>query len=196
VLDEARKREGTLSPEARSKQWVVSSAERSWGVTAREENGREGEAWPISLSPSDLLFDASSHEAALSNAFADATSAIFIASAFLSARTIEALKESIVGALRRGVDLDFLWGYGDGSEQGGSAIDELKKLAYTARRDAFPGTLRFNREPSGSHAKVLLFDASGKMQVVVGSYNWLSAFGKGEASNVSVPSFLAAFTSK
>jgi hypothetical protein len=187
VLNEARRREGTISPEARARQWVAPTTERSWGGTQRDEAESDVErAWPVSLAADDVLWDGASHEAALLRALAEAVSSIFVASAFLNSRTIEILKEPILGALRRGVDVDLLWGYGDGSDHGSSALEELKKIAYTARRDGLPGALRFNRDASGSHAKVLLFDASGTMQAVIGSYNWLSASGKGEATNVSV----------
>src|SRR5262249_54006369 len=37
------------------------------------------------------------------------------------------------------------------------------------------GRLRFNHEPSGSHAKLLLWDGTSGWRACVGSYNWLSS---------------------
>lgn len=59
-------------------------------------------------------------------------------------------------------------------------------MAYDAKRTEGAGTLRYNREPSGSHAKLLLADSLTGTSAIVGSYNWLSAPGHTDTPNVSI----------
>ena len=100
---------------------------------------------------------------------------------------VEALREPLLAALRRGVNVELLWGYGAGAEPSGAVVEGLKKLAYEARRSSNAGALRFNSVASGSHAKMLICDAPAGMSTVIGSYNWLSAFkGQRQTANVSI----------
>ena len=180
----------TVSPRVRTRQWVDGGAvsERPWG--AGDRIGRDAipsGTWPAAVAERDLLSDGEEHDSLLVKALEEATSSIFIASAFLGRAAVEALRERLLGALRRGVNLDLLWGYAAGAEPGGAVLEGLKKLAYEARRAGYAGALRFNRVASGSHAKMLIFDAPMGMSAVIGSYNWLSAFnGRGRTTNVSI----------
>ena len=190
ILEEAKRRGMTVSPRVRTRQWVDGGgvSQRAW--IGRDRIGRDASpsgTWPADVAEVDLLCDGEEHDSLLVKALDEATSSIFIASAFLGKAAVEALREPLLGALRRGVNLDLLWGYAAGGEPGGAVLEGLKKLAYEAHRAGYAGALRFNRVGSGSHAKMLIFDAPTGISAVIGSYNWLSAFKRqGRTANVSI----------
>ena len=139
------------------------------------------------MAEDDLIFGGEEHDSFLVRALEEATSSVFVASAFVGETAVEALREPLLGALGRGVNLDLLWGYATGPEPGGAVLERLKKLAYDARRAGCKGALTFNQVASGSHAKMLIFDTPTGMSAVVGSFNWLSAFGgRRDTANVSI----------
>ena len=190
ILEEAKKRESTVSSSAQAKQWALGgdSSERAWSVAGRfDDEMYLGGIWSTDVAEGDLLFNGAEHDSLLLNALEEATSSVFVASAFLGTAAIEALRNPMLSALSRGVNLDLLWGCAAGGEPGGEVLEGLKKLAYEARRDSHAGALRFNRVASGSHAKLLICDVPAGMFAVIGSYNWLSAFsGQDGTANVSI----------
>ena len=131
-------------------------------------------SWPTTLSNDDFLFTAVEHERLAKLALDEAETSILIASAFASPKKLDLLRDSIIGALRRGVDVDLLWGYVDG-RAGPEATRDLLRWLRQLSYDGRPSSLRFNSRPSGSHAKLMLWDRSGGTAACVGSYNWLSA---------------------
>ena len=190
ILEEAKKREPSVSPSVRTREWPIEGTvgQRAWITGARiDRAAKPTGTWPADVAEGDLYCDGKEHDSLLLEALGEARSSIFIASAFLSEAALHALREPLLGALRRGVNLDLLWGYAAGAQPGGAVLDALKKLRYEARRAGCAGALRYNRIASGSHAKMLILDAPTGMCAVIGSYNWLSAFkGKGRSANVSV----------
>ena len=131
--------------------------------------------WPSTVSKDDFCFTANEHEELATAAFGEAKNSIFIASAFAKLERLELLRESINAALERGVNIDILWGNTAEGMQGQRAlVGWLSKVAYDARRDGW-GMLRFNKEPSGCHGKIMLWDGSDGFSACVGSYNWLAA---------------------
>ena len=180
ILEEAKRREMTVSPRVRTRRWIAGggASQRAWSAGSRVDRGLSpGGTWPADVAEGDLLCDGEEHDSLLVKVLEEATSSIFVASAFLGVTAVEALRERLLGALSRGVNLDLLWGDSAGAEAGGATLDELKKVAYEARRAGYTGVLKFNRVASGSHAKMLIFDAPMGMCAVIGSYSWLSAFG-------------------
>ena len=190
ILGEAKRRETTVSPRVRTRRWIDGGEAGLRASGARDGFDRDvspGGSWPADVAEGDLLCDGDEHDSLLVKALEEATSSIFVASAFLGNTAVEALREPLLGALRRGVNLDLLWGYAAGAEPGAPVLERLKKLAYESRRAGYAGALRFNRAASGSHAKMLIFDAPTGMSAVIGSYNWLSAFkGQDRTANLSV----------
>ena len=161
-----------------SLRWPV----RQRGGRPRLSNLDEGDTalvgtrfWPTTLSNDDFLFTATEHEHLAELALNEARTSILIASAFASPKKLELLRDSIIGALQRGVDVDLLWGYYVDGLVGPprDLLDWLRKLSYHARHGRW-GSLRFNSRPSGSHAKLMLWDRPGGVTACVGSYNWLS----------------------
>jgi hypothetical protein len=144
--------------------------------------------WTVTLTPQDFLYDAVVHDAFLREVLLKgATSSVFIASAFVTRSRLEAIRIEVAEALRRGVSIDLLWGYGAERE----ALNWLTNQATEAKREAWPGRVRFNRNASGSHAKLLLWDRSpNQFEACLGSCNWLSfspeATGAPKAAEVSV----------
>lgn len=192
ILEEARRREATVSAGARSREWVADGDTSGRGradVSGPDEDLRSTDGWMVELSESDLVFGGREHEFALTRALAEAVSSVFVASAFMSRTTLEALRESLLGTLRRGVNVDLLWGYSAHSDESDSALDGLRRIAYDAKRDGNVGVIRVNRSAAGSHAKLLLYDTAAGIEACLGSYNWLSAFdgtGRDSVLNVSV----------
>lgn len=183
IAEEARRREQAISPAARARTWNLGES-RGRREQVGESDGTK--AWPVQLRDSDVLCDDRMHAEHLRQALTEARTTVFVASAFLASQAIGLLKEPLSAALRRGVDVDLLWGYDEGGTGAGAPLEELKRIAYDARQAAGAGVLRFNKEASGSHAKLLLWDSSGGMHATVGSFNWLSAFGHDGGVNVSV----------
>lgn len=79
-----------------------------------------------------------------------------------------------MSALSRGVVIDILWGYNSGRSGEADGLDILKKISYEARNSRLKGRITFNRTPSMSHGKVIVWDRSGTFEACVGSFNWLS----------------------
>ncbi len=139
----------------------------------------------------DLLTDAPTHSRALRAALSDAKSTVVIASAFLDTAAIEGeFRSLIVAALKRGVQVNLLWGYSAGGDiqSTKTAIRWLRDIRREAGADQ--ALLRFNGEPTESHAKLLIYDTPEGHTAYVGSCNWLSTPLTGATdfvgSNVSV----------
>lgn len=138
----------------------------------------------IHLEADDLVVNSHEHQAVLHEALGNAASHVVACSAFVRAAVLKELAPSIGGALDRGVAVDLLWGYHSSAEKVTEALEFVKKLQYDHRQSA--GTLTCNEAPSGSHAKVLLWDTDGPaVNACIGSYNWLSA-GAGSMGELSV----------
>ena len=134
------------------------------------------ETWETDSTSTLLLSDHTSHVETLMRALAEAkaNTHVLIASAFASADVItKYLAEPIKSAIARKVRVDLLWGY-----SAGKTVEENKQTvkALDALRKETEGwhMLRFNQTPTGSHAKLLAWDAPNGFNVCVGSHNWLS----------------------
>lgn len=137
----------------------------------------EDVAWcETSLSESDLLLTASSHESTLLDAIDQAHSHLLIVSAHVSEKMLNTLADPIVVAIKRGVRVDVLWGL-PSLDGGGEPHDRtIKKWSQEVRKssDGSGDYLAVNAEPLNSDAKVLVWDRQdGSYQAIVGSYNWL-----------------------
>jgi len=141
----------------------------------------ESRGFTVPTSDVGLVINGREHEAVLAESLESAASKLAICSAFITERCLNACAAAITGALERGVVIDLFWGYESASTA--PALERVKKLAYDCRN--LPGRLRFNREPTNSHAKILLWNSpDGGWHTIIGSYNWLSALGtkRGEIS--------------
>lgn len=121
-----------------------------------------------------LLLQGAEHRAALKCALGDAQSQVLIASAFVNADVLEGnIKPQILSALARGVRVDLLWGYSAGTTA--EAQERTLKVLNAIRKTSGQGHLfRFNEKPSGSHSKLLIWDAPDGFKACLGSNNWLS----------------------
>lgn len=152
----------------------VSEVQSSYGscsVRNKSELIRPG--WEASPEQLALIKGGAEHWDVLRLAFDKAQSQLLIASAFLSAEVIEKdLRPLVVAAIERGVRVDLMWGYSKGGVEDEKTIRALKSIRTVCRDGNF---LRFNESPSGSHAKLLLWDdLDTGFRAVVGSNNWLS----------------------
>ena len=121
-----------------------------------------------------VILQGAEHQALLQTALNEARSQVLIASAFASGDVLEAdIKPRILSALARGVRVDLLWGYSAGTTA--EAQERTLKVLNAIRKTSGQGQLlRFNEKPSGSHAKLLLWDAPDGFKACLGSNNWLS----------------------
>lgn len=140
--------------------------------TVAETSGLPPRDWPVQWSSNDLLYSPDQHIRLLYQVLEKANTSVYIASRLAQLQHLEQLKPAIIDALKRGVDVDLLWGYANDQE----CLSWMKKLAYDTKSDNVAGKLRFNREPSFSNAKIMLWDeAENTFRGVVGSYDWLSS---------------------
>jgi hypothetical protein len=128
----------------------------------------------VALAEDNFVVNSAEHQALLNDAIDSAHSHVVICSAFVTRSVLEGLADRLSAALTRGVSVDLLWGYTSSASDVTSALDFIKKLQYDNQLAS--GVLSYNREPSGSHAKLLIWDsADDAVSACVGSYNWLSA---------------------
>ena len=167
LLQEARKHAGTLTADAKKAAWHQQATRRA----SFDDRQPPPVKWPVKLVPEDLLYGVSAHEQYLEEALSSAHSTVFLVSAFVSFARLEAIRELLRGALRRGVMVDLVWGY----EAEEKAVNWLHNLAKEAKSEQSKGELRFNRKRSESHAKLILWNRSAeRFEACVGSCNWLS----------------------
>lgn len=131
--------------------------------------------WSTRVSPADVVVGTEEHGARVEGALATASSRVLIASAFVTRAAVEALAPQMETAARRGVDIDLLWGYSSESAPT-SGLAAVEALALALQGSGSRGRIRFNRAPSGSHMKVLIWDEPSGWRTVIGSHNWLSAY--------------------
>ena len=169
----------------------VDATRRWWieGAGAKEQPSGPEAAWSTHIRNTDLFVSVREHEDLLSRALRGAQERVVIASAFVSIEKLEHMAPRLREALFRNVDIDMLWGYGSSLDgEGNEAASRwLKKFSRQCSVDGAGGTIRVNRRPSTSHAKLLLWDdADGAVVAAVGSYNWLSANPERRSVNVTV----------
>lgn len=195
----------SLDEQGRSLSWPLGGQKLS--RAGSDEDGPETLrvpplSWSSTISKDDFCFTAVDHEKLAVAAFGEAQTSILVASAFANTEKLELLRECIDAALERGVNIDLLWGHtAEGSQNRRALIEWLGKVAYGAKRDGW-GLLRFNKEPSDSHGKLLLWDGPTGFNACIGSYNWLSTLvGQAEGSlpsnvtvRISEPAIVAALT--
>lgn len=131
-------------------------------------------SWSVHIEKNDFLWTVEDHVSHLKHVLTEAQSSVFIASAFLSSQCLDAVRPELISALQRRVTIDLLWGYGEGLSSRESPVEWIKKFAYEVKRDGLEGSIRFNANPSGSHAKILLWDSQNGWEACIGSFNWFS----------------------
>ena len=155
---------------------------------------------PSIVSDDDFCFTAAQHESLISAALDEAQSSIFIASSLSSIEKLERLRAGIEAAIKRGVNVDLLFGeVGEALQELGAVTEWSGKIAYEARQEG-AGRLRFSREASGFHGNLLLWDGISGWSACVGSYKWLavsedreeSSFPRDVSVRISEPGSVAA----
>ncbi|HAG85799.1 MAG TPA: hypothetical protein DCL61_32835 [Cyanobacteria bacterium UBA12227] len=176
------------------KELLLENAEdfaRKYPDKAQKENGstevrpeRKREAkdvlpgtYSTKIHSEDLLITHRAHIEQLQKALnEEAKSTILVASAFLNTGKLLNVREWVLNALRRGVNVDLLWGYRD-EDKSSQSEKNTKEWLDKFQKDAKKvncGNLRINELPTDSHAKLLIYDSDKGYKAYVGSYNWLS----------------------
>lgn len=142
-----------------------------------------GSMRPTIVSEEDFCFTEAQHESLLTTAMNEAQSSVFIASSLPNTEKLEYLRDGIEAAVKRGVNVDLLFGELGGTPQElRAAIDWASKVAYEARQEG-AGGLRFSRQASNFNGNLLLWDGTNDGSACVGSYRWLAVSeNRGEAS--------------
>jgi phosphatidylserine/phosphatidylglycerophosphate/cardiolipin synthase-like enzyme len=178
-------REGRIE-RLRSTEWVraLTLALRERAFDLAQPSAVEPDLPWIAVTERDIsgVSGATEHAHVLENALERATHYVFIHSAFLTGTRAEQLAQPIGRALQRGVDVIVARG---GSEESTDADHQgavaFTKLAYDYRLAR--GRFFFEPYPTGSHAKILLWDWE---HVCIGSFNWLSAQSKSPRVELSL----------
>ena len=177
IKAEARQSARLLAAKDQSISWPVVERRRS-PLTSHDgdlESVRiPPRVWQSTINNDDFCFTTEEHEQLLANVFREAQRSILITSAFANPRRLESLRKKMEAALRRGVNIDLIWGYAASDfQQERGLLSWLGRAADWARRNG-QGILRFNRQPANTHGKVLLWDGPVGVAACVGSNNWLS----------------------
>jgi len=141
----------------------------------------------IRFSKSDLILDGTRHEQIIKQILSTAASRVFIHSTFIRADVVEGLLPELIGAVRRGVRIDMLWGQSEDLEEVASSRRAIETLLSKEQVVEMGDSLRIHPFSTGSHAKIVVADSrrEGGFLAVVGSCNWLtSPFKSYEASVV------------
>lgn len=171
LLERARRmeRELTLSgkvPEDRALRRFVRQK------TEPENGGLDPDEWAILLPPERMIIGSDDHHAILEDRLASARSYVAIVSGRIDGSTVERLEGPLRAAIGRGVLIDVLWGaaHESGDRTG---LKLLQKIDWDSHHASGRGRLMLGKEPSRSHAKILVSDAGGEFEAIVGSYDWL-----------------------
>lgn len=159
----------------RSTEWIraLTLALRERGIDLAEPSVVEPDLPWISVKLDEVssVSGAAAHVRILERALEQANNYVFVHSAFLTGARAEQLVKPIASALNRGVDIILARG---GSEENTDADDQgaavFRKVTYDNRVSR--GRFFFEPYPTGSHAKVLVWDLE---HACIGSFNWLSA---------------------
>jgi len=139
----------------------------------------------IRFSKSDLILDGARHKQIIKEILSTAASRVFIHSTFIRADVVEGLLPEMIGAVRRGVQIDILWGQNEDLEEVASSRRAIETLRSNEQVVEMGDSLRIHSFSTGSHAKIVVADSrrGGGFLAVVGSCNWLtSPFKSYEAS--------------
>jgi hypothetical protein len=142
----------------------------NWVSVAAESSRLPSRSWTVPWAHNDLLYTEDQHRELLSNALKQAQTSVLITSKVAEKQRLEQLKPDMVNALKRGVDINLLWGYENEREN----LGWMKKLAYDVKQGGAEGKLRFNRTAAFCNAKIVLWDEGEGFVGAVGSYDWLS----------------------
>lgn len=143
--------------------------------TGRPLTAREGFG-PVTLDSSDILLGGRDHRNEIKRVLRCAKSVVYIHSTFMGG-IIETLVPEFLDAAARDVDIVLLWGERRDPLREEPNQSEIKgRLAYSKIPPDFRERIRLGKDPTGSHAKILLADSgpNGSFEAVVGSCNWLS----------------------
>jgi predicted transcriptional regulator len=178
-------REGRIE-RLRSTEWIraltLALRERAFDLTQPAAVEPDLLWVPVEERNVSTVSGAAEHAHVLENALERAVHYVLIHSAFLSGTRAEQLSQPIGRALERGVDVIVARG---GSEESTDAdhqgVIAFTKLAHDYRLAR--GRFFFEPYPTGSHAKILLWDWE---HVCIGSFNWLSAQSKSPRFELSL----------
>lgn len=139
----------------------------------------------VRFAATDLILDGARHEATLKEILSTAASRVFIHSTFVRADVVEKLLPELSEAVRRGVQIDMLWGQSEDIDDVATSRRAIEKLRENPQIAELGDALRIHPFSTGSHAKIIVADSrkGGRFLAVVGSCNWLtSPFKSYEAS--------------
>jgi hypothetical protein len=128
------------------------------------------------LAPVDVLTTPDEHGRLLKGSLATAHSFAVIVSSELSPDVLDIVLYDLQSALQRDLLIIVFWGTVPEGQQRDHerAIDGLKKLEYDSNHGKYRGRVIVNTVGLGSSFNVLISDQSGGVEVVFGSFGWLS----------------------
>ncbi|MBD1939064.1 phospholipase D-like domain-containing protein [Microcoleus sp. FACHB-68] len=180
LLEEAEKFAQKYPERAKASYVKVRSIDRT--DRTRQTSEEFAGSYSTKIDLNDLLLTHTTHVQQLGKALTEeAKTDIIITSAFLKIDNLSDVKDWVIKALERGVNVSLLWGYKDDNNSEKRTKEWLEGLQKQAKK-LKRGNLHFNEIPTNSHAKLLIYDTEEGYQAYVGSYNWLSKPTKVEGS--------------
>jgi hypothetical protein len=135
-------------------------------------------ATALRITRDDVRSGAVAHAGALNAAFANARTSIAIASPISDEAAFRRVAEQAANAVRRGVQVDLLFGAVAPESEARTLVAAAKKIGYEADNSGGRALLRVRDEPTGSGASLLLYDDStGRLVALIGDHPWLSSDG-------------------
>lgn len=136
--------------------------------------------WTVPLETVSLVSGISQHTSLLVEKLERAQSCAVIVSPNLSLMVIKRLMAPVLAAIRRGVLIDVVWGWKPSTVD----LDQAESLQYLTAMQSMaasvgsPGRLQVARDASRSNTSLLITDAEGRFEAVVGSNSWLGSSNK------------------
>jgi hypothetical protein len=173
VLAASRRLSRSMSEEARSGVFALARRRRSVPSDDPDALKLPPVGSRASITADDFAFTQDQHASIVTAALQQSQKNFIIVSASISVGAVERLLPSVGEALRRGVNIDVLWGAAEPYTNAKQIVDRLKKAAYDSRQPG-SGALRFNGAPSGIRANVMLWDSEPNHRAWLGSYEWIA----------------------
>ncbi|WP_172666939.1 phospholipase D-like domain-containing protein [Pseudomonas chlororaphis] len=135
-----------------------------------------------------LILGATQHQNLLHTATTQSISRLIIHSTFINPDNLEKNFDAFIDTVRRGVQIDILWGQVEPDSMPATnryqeTIQALYSFNERMRKLGLGELFHIHTEPTGSHAKIIMYDGVNGFSAALGSCNWLaSGFNRFEAS--------------
>ena len=143
----------------------------------RTADRRPPELRAITFRSSDLILGGEAHKSALGSILRRTRHRVIIHSTFIAEDKFAEVRPLLFDAVRRGAQIDILWGEDDEKTQSSSTRASVARLRQEIAGHGLEGALRLHPFSTRSHAKLIVADDGhpDRQFALLGSCNWLSS---------------------